>query len=134
MQSGYMGGQHDWRSRRRDLTVCLVLAAAALSGCGPAAASTVPTTPPGAALSRPITTPSPAAGSSAPASTGATVTYCTVGGVALTMNVWLPQAGTAPHPVAVMVHGGGWRLIKTDDGPIIVIAPTITFGLPRGPD
>src|SRR5713101_2240567 len=33
-----------------------------------------------------------------------------------------------------MVHEGGWRLIKTDDGPIIVIAPTITFGLPRGPD
>ncbi len=33
-----------------------------------------------------------------------------------------------------MVHEGGWRLIKTDDGPIVVIAPTITFGLPRGPD
>jgi acetyl esterase/lipase len=25
------------------------------------------------------------------------------------MNVWLPQAGTAPHPVAVFVHGGGWE-------------------------
>ena len=33
-----------------------------------------------------------------------------------------------------MVHEGGWRLIKTDDDPIIVIAPTVTFGLPRGPD
>jgi len=25
-------------------------------------------------------------------------------------------------------------LIKTAGGPIIVIAPTVTFGLPRGPD
>jgi hypothetical protein len=33
-----------------------------------------------------------------------------------------------------MVHEGGWQLVKTDDGQIIIIAPTITFGLPRGPD
>jgi len=33
-----------------------------------------------------------------------------------------------------MVHEGGWQLIRTDKGKIVVIAPTITFGLPRGPD
>src|SRR6266566_2529506 len=32
-----------------------------------------------------------------------------------------------------MVHEGGWQLIKSDRQ-IVVIAPTITFGLPRGPD
>jgi hypothetical protein len=33
-----------------------------------------------------------------------------------------------------MVHEGGWQLIKTEDGQIVTIAPTVTFGLPRGPD
>ena len=33
-----------------------------------------------------------------------------------------------------MVHEGGWQLIQTDDKKIITVAPTITFGLPRGPD
>ena len=33
-----------------------------------------------------------------------------------------------------MVHEGGWQLIKTEDGEITTVAPTITFGLPRGPD
>ena len=33
-----------------------------------------------------------------------------------------------------MVHEGGWQLVKCDDGQIITLAPTITFGLPRAPD
>ena len=33
-----------------------------------------------------------------------------------------------------MVHEGDWQLIKTEDGQIITIAPTVTFGMPRGPD
>ena len=33
-----------------------------------------------------------------------------------------------------MVHEGGWQLIKTADQQVVTIAPTITFGLPRGPD
>jgi Domain of unknown function (DUF222)/HNH endonuclease len=33
-----------------------------------------------------------------------------------------------------MVHEGGWRLIKTEDASVMVVAPTVTFGLPRGPD
>jgi hypothetical protein len=33
-----------------------------------------------------------------------------------------------------MVHEGGWQMVRTDSGEIMTIAPTITFGLPRGPD
>src|SRR2546427_10589833 len=33
-----------------------------------------------------------------------------------------------------MVHESGWQLVKTEGGEIITIAPTVTFGLPRGPD
>jgi hypothetical protein len=32
------------------------------------------------------------------------------------------------------VHEGGWQLVKTEGGGIVPIAPTVTFGLPRGPD
>ena len=34
-----------------------------------------------------------------------------------------------------MVHEGGWQLIGTDDGALMTVAPTVTFGpRPRGPD
>jgi len=33
-----------------------------------------------------------------------------------------------------MVHEGCWQLVKTGDRKIVTIAPTVTFGLPRGPD
>src|SRR3989440_2632669 len=33
-----------------------------------------------------------------------------------------------------MVHEGGWQLFKAEDGEIITIPPTVTFGMPRGPD
>jgi uncharacterized protein DUF222/HNH endonuclease len=34
-----------------------------------------------------------------------------------------------------MVHEGGWQVVKSDDGQILTIPPTITFGpRPRGPD
>ena len=33
-----------------------------------------------------------------------------------------------------MVHEGDWQLIRSEDGEIMTIAPTVTFGLPRGPD
>ncbi|HXN92629.1 MAG TPA: DUF222 domain-containing protein [Candidatus Sulfotelmatobacter sp.] len=32
------------------------------------------------------------------------------------------------------VHEGGWQLVKTEEGRILPVAPTPTFGLPRGPD
>ena len=33
-----------------------------------------------------------------------------------------------------MVHEGGWQLIKIGSDEVVTIAPTVTFGLPRGPD
>jgi Domain of unknown function (DUF222) len=32
------------------------------------------------------------------------------------------------------VHEGGWQLVKLDDGQIVTLAPTLTFGIARGPD
>lgn len=36
------------------------------------------------------------------------VSYCTVDGVALTMDVYYPASAGGPVPVVVYVHGGGW--------------------------
>ena len=33
-----------------------------------------------------------------------------------------------------LVHEGGWQMVKAEDGRLMPIAPTITFGYPRGPD
>jgi hypothetical protein len=34
-----------------------------------------------------------------------------------------------------MVHEGEWQIVRTDDGEILTIPPTMAFGSqPRGPD
>jgi hypothetical protein len=33
-----------------------------------------------------------------------------------------------------MVHEGNWQIVRGDDGRMLTIPPTVTFGLPRGPD
>jgi hypothetical protein len=33
-----------------------------------------------------------------------------------------------------MVHENNWQIVKQDDGRIVTVAPTVTFGRPRGPD
>jgi uncharacterized protein DUF222 len=33
-----------------------------------------------------------------------------------------------------LVHEGRWQLVRTEDGRLLPIAPTVTFGYPRGPD
>ncbi len=38
------------------------------------------------------------------------------------------------HRHHFLVHEGNWQLIKTDEGEIVAIAPTLTFGQPRAPD
>jgi Domain of unknown function (DUF222) len=38
------------------------------------------------------------------------------------------------HRHHVLVHEGGWQLVKTDDGRLMPVAPTITFGRARAPD
>jgi acetyl esterase/lipase len=37
-----------------------------------------------------------------------TVTYCTDGGKAQTLDVYEPSAGGALHPLLIIVHGGSW--------------------------
>jgi hypothetical protein len=35
----------------------------------------------------------------------------------------------------VMVHEGNWQMVRTEDGSILTIPPTLTFGpSSRGPD
>src|SRR3989442_6461077 len=53
----------------------------------------------------------------------------------------VPGGPDAPHKLVPpctrhhrMVHEAGWQLVKTESGEIVTIAPTVTFGLPRGPD
>ncbi len=36
------------------------------------------------------------------------VTYCTLDGVELKMDIYRPQSSTAPTPALLYVHGGGW--------------------------
>ncbi len=36
------------------------------------------------------------------------VTYCTAGGEALKMDLFLPRPGNGPAPVVVYIHGGSW--------------------------
>ena len=61
-----------------------------LTACGSGVATTAPT---------PVVSFPPAT----------TVTYCTDGGEALTLDILEPtQPGGAPHPLLVVVHGGSW--------------------------
>jgi acetyl esterase/lipase len=64
---------------------------AVVAGCG---ASSSPTTP--------------ATGSAAATTAATTVTYCTDGGKPLTLDVYEPATGHAPHPLLVFAHGGSW--------------------------
>ena len=40
--------------------------------------------------------------------TATTVTYCTDGGRAESLDVYEPAGGTSPHPLLVVMHGGSW--------------------------
>jgi len=40
----------------------------------------------------------------------ADVQYAEVGQQALHLDIYLPESGSAPHPVVVHIHGGGWFL------------------------
>ena len=55
---------------------------------------------------------------------------------------WIHGGTNEPHNLTLlcyrhhwMVHEGNWQLVRGDDGRIVTIPPTITFGpSPRGPD
>jgi acetyl esterase/lipase len=48
-------------------------------------------------------------GGTAPAATHAAVTYATLS-AAQTLDIWLPEAATAPMPLVVYVHGGAFKV------------------------
>lgn len=47
------------------------------------------------------------------------LTYCTMEGVALKMDLYLPPQASKPTPVAVFVHGGGWSSGDKSGGSLI---------------
>jgi len=55
---------------------------------------------------------------------------------------WIHGGTNEPHNLTLlcyrhhwMVHEGGWQILRGDDGRIVTIPPTVTFGpSPRGPD
>jgi acetyl esterase/lipase len=67
--------------------VVLAAATAAVTACGGAS--------PGASLATRAGMPT-------------TVTYCADGGTPLTLDVYEPPSGQAPHPLLIFVHGGSW--------------------------
>ncbi|MEW6404428.1 MAG: alpha/beta hydrolase [Chloroflexota bacterium] len=79
-----------------------------LAACNlPARATSTPPTPTDEPASTPLPTPT-----FDPARLGTSqldVTYCTVDGVDLKMDVYFPSAMNGPAPAVVYVHGGGWR-------------------------
>jgi hypothetical protein len=53
---------------------------------------------------------------------------------------WIHGGGSEPGNLTLLcarhhwkVHEGGWQLVKTEEGQILPVAPTPTFGLPRIP-
>lgn len=60
--------------------------------------------------------------------TFANVQYGEVGGTPLRLDIYMPSAGTAPYPVVVHVHGGGW--FTGDKYPIDApVAPLLSQGI-----
>ncbi len=53
------------------------------------------------------------------------VTYCTVNGVALKMDVYSPANATGSLPAIVFVHGGGWRGGDKNSGEVAYDLPVL---------
>lgn len=53
------------------------------------------------------------------------VIYCQVAKVELTMDLYCPQAGYAPYPLVVYVHGGGWTGGNKRGGAGLLDLPTL---------
>ncbi|HEX6271080.1 MAG TPA: alpha/beta hydrolase [Anaerolineales bacterium] len=108
----------------KKLIISVIALSTALSGCGSAdnatpmpvsivsPASVANTASPTMAASIETVTSIPARqGSEAGSHTGQIykdITYCTMGGIALKLDLYFPQSMSAPAPVVVYVHGGGW--------------------------
>ena len=63
------------------------------------------------------------------------VTYCTVAGVELKMDVYYPATMNGPAPAAVYVHGGAWRSgdkrsgVGSGEGAILTSAGFVVFAV-----
>jgi acetyl esterase/lipase len=53
---------------------------------------------------------------SAPGSIAKDIPYCTMDGVSLKTDVYYPQTGSAPWPLVIYVHGGGWETSDKSEG------------------
>jgi acetyl esterase/lipase len=53
------------------------------------------------------------------------VTYCTVNGVELKMDIYFPKNTTGTTPLVVFVHGGGWRMGDKGRGPGMTEFPAL---------
>ncbi len=53
------------------------------------------------------------------------VTYCTMDGVALTMDVYAPRNQTGATPVVVYVHGGAWMFGDKSEGTGAIMMPAL---------
>lgn len=77
----------------------------------PTVALAVPTSPV-STLPKPPTpqtrTTPPGLGGAVLTPTRSNLTYCTMDGVELKMDLYYPAGGSGPYPVAMYVHGGGW--------------------------
>lgn len=72
-------------------------------------APTASATATGASPVRPVRGDRPApAGATTTGKVEQDVTYCTVGGTALKMDIYYPQDASGPIPAVLYVHGGGW--------------------------
>ncbi len=91
--------------------------AAEPSAAPPLEASAPPTADVLSTLAPP--TPAPAGAAFDPTKLGAThrdITYCTMEGIALKLDIYYPSANESRWPAAMYVHGGGWSGGDKADG------------------
>jgi acetyl esterase/lipase len=114
---------------------------AAATAVSPASATAVPvSSPSSASVTAPpattraagsVTTPNrPGQGLSIPGVLSRDVTYCTMDGLALKMDIYQPQpAPKQPAPTVLFVHGGGWTQgDKTAPGNLVDFAALVLRG------
>ena len=124
------------------LRTCLlgIMADVLLSSCGQVLQSFIPGTPtlsptPTVTLT-PTSTPLPSSTPTATLTPTPTspalgklgtveqnVTYCTMGGVAVHMDVYYPDTNNGPWPVVMIVHGGAWSLGDKTTTPDLAAQP-----------
>lgn len=56
------------------------------------------------------------------------LTYCTVDGVELKLDLYFPAQSSTPTPVAVFVHGGGWSQGDKTQGSVISFTDLVSQG------